>query len=192
MNQTAVLEPVPMAAPAAPSDDILFEIIDGKIMELPPMSAYAVRIASSLARKLGNFAEANNLGEAVHEVLFRLPLERDRNRRPDAAFVSYQRWPKDRPMPIGGNAWDVAPDLAVEVISPTDLAEELFDKTAEYFQAGVRLVWHVYPRLRFVQVYESLTFARGLTAADELDGGAVLPGFRIPVAALFPEATASP
>ena len=96
--------------------------------------------------------------------------------------------PRTDPCPSSDNAWDVAPDLAVEVVSPTDLAEELMDKVAEYFQAGVRLVWVVYPRLRLIHVYESLTQVRGLTAADELDGGAVLPGFRTPVAALFPEA----
>ena len=155
------------------------------------MSAYAVRVAFNLARRLANFAESKNLGEAVGEVLFHLPLERKRIRRPDAAFVSYQRWPKDRPMPLAGNAWDVAPDLAVEVISPTDLIEEVMDKIAEYFQAGVRLVWVVYPRLRMIQVYESPTRISILTSADELDGGNVLPGFRTPVAALFPE-TAPP
>jgi len=189
MNPTAVLEPVLVTPPTATDDEALFEIIDGKRVELPPMSAYAVRVSFRIASVVGQFAQANNLGEAAHEEIFRLPLDRDRNRRPDAAFISYQRWPKDRPMPLQGNSWDVAPDLAVEVVSPTDLVEELFDKVAEYFQAGVRLVWLVYPRLRLVQVYESLTQARGLSAADELDGGAVLPGFRTPVVALFPEAT---
>ena len=71
-----------------------------------------------------------NLGEVVGEVLFRLPLEEDagRNRRPDVAYVSFDRWPADRPMPGRDNAWDVVPDLAVEVISPTDLAQETLQK----------------------------------------------------------------
>ncbi len=188
MSSTAILDPV-LATPAPVADDeALYEIIDGQRVELPPMSAYAVRVSFRIASVIGRFAEANGLGEAAHEEIFRLPLERDRNRRPDAAFVSYERWPKGRPMPLVGNAWEVAPDLAVEVLSPTDLVEELMEKVAEYFQAGVRLVWVVSPRLRMIQVYESLTQIRILTAADELDGGAVLPGFRTPVAALFPEA----
>lgn len=188
MSSTAVLDPAPSPSVPVADDDAFYEIVDGQRVEPPPISQYAVRVAFVLARKIGNFAESQNLGEGVHEVLFRLPLDRDRNRRPDAAFVSYERWPQGRPMPLAGNAWDVAPDLAVEVISPTDLVEELMDKVAEYFQAGVRLVWVVSPRLRLIQVYESLTQLRILTAADELDGGAVLPGFRTPVAALFPEA----
>jgi Uma2 family endonuclease len=190
MTPTVVLDPIPALTPAAFDDEALFEIINGERVELQ-MSAYAVRVAFNIARRLANFAESKNIGEAVGEVLFHLPLERKRIRRPDAAFVSYQRWAKDRPMPLAGNAWEVAPDLAVEVVSPTDLIEEVMDKLAEYFQAGVRLVWVVYPRLRMIQVYESLTQTSILTSADELDGGNVLPGFRTPVAVLFPE-TAPP
>ena len=85
------------------------------------------------------------------------------------------------------NAWEVAPDLAVEVVSPTDRAEDVMEKVTEYFQAGVELVWIIYPRLQLVYVYESLVKVRGLNAADTLDGGNVLPGFHIPVATLFPE-----
>ncbi len=102
--------------------------------------------------------------------------------------MSLERWPKDRPIPGEGNAWDVVPDLAVEVVSPNDNAEELLIKADEYFRAGVRMVWIVYPRQRLVFVYESLTQVRGLTRADVLDGGAVLPGFRLPLQELFPEA----
>ena len=84
--------------------------------------------------------------------------------------------------------WDVTPDLVAEVVTLEERADDLMDKIADYFEAGVRLVWVLYPWLPVVYVYESLTRVRGLTAADELDGGAVLPGFRTPVAALFPEA----
>jgi Uma2 family endonuclease len=133
------------------------------------------------------FASTHPRGRPYPEMLFRLPLNGSRNRRPDVAFVTFERWPKDRVMPLTDNAWDVVPDLAVEVISPTDLVYELMQKIAEYFQAGVRLIWVVYPPERLVYVYEALTQVRILTLADELDGGAVLPGFRLPVAKLFPE-----
>ncbi len=190
MNSTAVLEPVLATPPPLRDDETPYEIIDGARVELPPMSIYAVVTATELSRKLGNHGEAQNLGRAVTDGLFRLPLARDRNRnrQPDVAFLTYARWPKERPLSLVVNAWDVVPDLAVEIVSPTDRVEELFEKIAEYFEAGVSLVWVLFPNLQMVQVYESLTRVHGLTAADELDGGAVLPGFRTSVAGLFPEA----
>ncbi len=183
----------PVAAPIVVGDtgeEALYEIIDGQRVELPPMSAYASRVASRLGSGLNRFAGEHDLGEAVTEVLFRLPLETSRNRRPDVAFVSYQRWPKDRPQPISDNAWDVVPDLGVEVISPNDLAEEVMQKLQEYFQAGVRLVWVVYPAQRVVYVYESFTRVSIRVGTEELDGGEVLPGFRLSLAKLFPEVPA--
>ncbi len=151
------------------------------------MSVYAGLVANAFGWNLAAHAGPQNLGRAVSEILFRLPLDPPRNRRPDVAFVSFARWPKDRPVSYRDNAWEVAPDLVVEVASPTDFAEELLEKTAEYFRAGVRLVWLAYPLIRLVYVYESLTQVRGLTVADELDGGSVPPGFRTPLCALFPE-----
>ncbi len=149
MAATALLESLDTAVHAEPGqlDAELFEIVDGQRIEVAPMSAYAAKITTRLATEINIFAWPAKRGEAVVEVLFRLPLTRDssRNRRPDAAFVSSQRWPSDRPQPIGDNAWDVVPDLAVEVISPTDSAEDLLEKVKEYFQAGVHLVWLVYP-----------------------------------------------
>lgn len=67
-----------------------------------------------------------------------------------------------------------------EVVSPSDLAEELHDKLSEYFAAGVKIVWVIYPTYRLVYVYESLR-------SVHIDGGSILPGFRIPIASLFPK-----
>jgi Uma2 family endonuclease len=183
----------PEALTAAPplGDDAAFEIIDGRRVELPPMSAYAVAIANELLKHLILYLHAHDSGRAVGEMLCHLPITPPRNRRPDLAYVSYQRGPRTRPIPERENAWDVVPDLAVEVVSPMDLAEDLMEKIDEYFRADVRQVWVVYPLRRLVQVYASLTAARGLTAADELDGGTVLPGFRLPLADLFPPTPAA-
>ena len=154
------------------------------------MSAFASRVATRLVTRIDVYAEAHDLGEAVNETLFRLPVPKDRNCRMDGAFVSYKRWPKGQPQRVRDNAWDVVPDLAIEVISPSDYVEDLLLRVEEYPRAGVLLVWVVYPSLRLLYVYESMTRIRALTAADELDGGTVLPGFRAPVASLFPEAVA--
>src|SRR5262245_8674735 len=121
-----------------PDQDVFFEVIDGRRVELPPMSAFAQLIASQLVRRAGAFADAHGLGEVVGEVLFALPAPVNRNRRPDVAFVSYQRFPQGGIIPPRENAWDVVPDLAVEVVSPTDFAGDLMEKVHEYFRAGVR------------------------------------------------------
>lgn len=81
--------------------------------------------------------------------------------------------------------WKVVPDLAVEIVSPNDLVEKLFEKIDEYFALGVKQVWVVSPSVEKVYVYESPAKARILTAADVLDGGALLPGFRLKIAELF-------
>jgi Uma2 family endonuclease len=167
-----------------------YEIIDGRRVQMPPVSAFASILASRITFAISFFLQGNQLGEAVTHTLFRLPLPRSRQRRPHGAFVSHGRWPKGQPQRIRDNAWDVVPDLAIEVVSPTDYAEDPLTKIDEYFRAGVSLVWVVYPSLRLIHIYETLTRVRGVTAADELDGGAVLPGFRVPVATLFPEAAA--
>ena len=100
------------------------------------------------------------------------------------AFVSYERWPKDRTLP-GTATWRVVPDLAVEVISPHDLAVEVLEKVDDYFRAGVRLVWVMYPRHRRVFVHTTPKSITVLDASDTLDGGDVLPGFQIHLTDLF-------
>ena len=168
-------------------DSPVYEVLNGEIVELPPMSFYANRIASRLVGMMWPHADTNRLGEVVGEVLFRLPLETDRhrNRRPDVAFVSYERWARGKPVSYRDNAWDVVPDLAVEVVSPNDCADELMEKTREYFEAGVRLVWIVYPRQRLVYVYDSFMSVRIVTAEASLDGGTVLPGVSVPLSDVF-------
>lgn len=151
------------------------------------MAIYSVWMASLIHEYLAVFARTQNLGRALSEALFHLPPPVNRDRRPDVAFVSYQRWSKNRSVPRTGNAWDVVPNLNVEVVSPTDAAEELQDKIEEYFRVGVELVWVVYPPQGKIFVYRSTTQVQVLTIKDELDGGTVLPGFRLPLSELFAE-----
>jgi Uma2 family endonuclease len=189
MAATALLESPDAAVrpESEPWDDDSFEIVDGQRIEIAPMSAYAGKIASRLVRKLGVFADDQQLGEVVGEVLFRLPLTQDsgRNRKPDVAFVSSRRWPPDRPQPLGDNAWDVVPELTIEVASPTDSGTDLLGKVREYFQAGVRLVWIVYPCQRCIHVFEAWDRIRVVTESDTVDGSEVLPGFHLPLDRLF-------
>jgi Uma2 family endonuclease len=178
---------VPRSPAAVRSDDEpLYEIIDGQRVELPPMSILASRVASRLMGKMGVFLERNPLGEALTETLVRLPLPVDRNRRPDLAFVSAQRIASAPPQPRSDEAWDIVPELMVEVVNPDDLVEEIMERLEEYWAAGTQLVWVVYPAQRIVHVYESPRQVRIVGEAEELEGGGVLPGLRIPIATLFP------
>jgi Uma2 family endonuclease len=167
-------------------DEALYEVIDGLRVELP-MSTENELLSNELHLELGIYARSKRNGWALHETLFELPLEgRQRRRRPDIAFLSFDRWAADRQPPTGVNALPVAPDVAVEFISPSEFGFEILDKLFEYFEAGVRQVWLVYPRHRLVQVYDSIEQTKGFREPHELDGGEVLPGFRIKVSTLFP------
>ena len=191
MATTAELETLEVAtpAPAMPHGEAFYEFVDGRWIEKPPMSYLAGLVATELAGDLSTHIrqQTPRPGLLAVEVLFRIPLTNDssRKRRPDVAFVSSGRWPIDRPRSPDEDAWDVVPDLAVEVVSPSDITKNLLGKVKEYFQAGVRLVWVVYPVQRCIHVYEAWTRIRVVTESDILDGGEVLPGFRQTLDRLF-------
>jgi len=180
-----------MSLPPAPSGaefldaDGLYEVVGGE--RVPPQlpGAYGARLASWLMCTLSEFAEPRKLGEAVCQMLFRLPLAEGNCRRPDVAFVSAERV-RASSLTMTDEAWPAVPDLAVEVIGPNELAECVAARIADYFRAGVRVVWVVSPRLRLVHVFKSLTQVRGLQGSDAIDGGPVLPSFKLPVSDLFP------
>ena len=182
----------PASRQAAAAEEALYEIVNGQRVELPPMGVYASLIASWLHVEMGSFVRAGRLGILAIETLFILDAERDLRRRPDIAFVSARTWPLERAIPEEGD-WEVVPDLAVEVSSPNDRLDHVLAKIREYFAFGVRQVWLVVPSMEYVLIFDSSTQARILTAADELDGGSLLPGFRLPLASLFrPQTQADP
>ncbi len=174
----------PLADPMLNGEDTFYEVVNGQRVEKPLMGFFEIGLANFLLEYLMPFVRANQLGRCRMETLFLIDAVLGLERRPDVAFVSYQRWAKNRKMPRT-NSWAVVPDLAVEIISPSNLAEGMAVKIQEYFRAGVELVWVLYPTLGQVYVYESPTQVRILKKEDELDGGQVLPGFRLPIAALF-------
>jgi len=165
------------------SSDVLYEIIDG-VCVAKVVGLIESFIANTLAARLQPFCRDKRLGFVVLQALFEIPNSGN-DRKPDVAFVSFARWPADKPVPRV-NAWPVAPDLAVEVISPTDKAFDVIEKVQEYFAGGVRQVWHVYSHIEQVFIFDSLTAVRGLTRADELTAEPVVPGFRMPMSELFP------
>lgn len=162
----------------------LYEVVDGRVVEKPPMGSYESELASILQEILGPFARSRGLGRVLTEMIFDLRPAVDRQRRPDVAFVSASSCPLHLRAPKVA-AWAVVPELAVEIVSPTNPATEILAKVEEYFLAGSRAVWVVYPELAKLYAYDSPTSVRVLAPGDDLDGGAILPGFRVPVADLF-------
>lgn len=182
MAASTALTSTPPAEPFV-ADEPLYEVLYGERKEQEPMGALQVTLANVLSHHMLTFALQNKLGLVVTEVLFILDEQQNLKRRPDVAFVSYPRWP-DKTVP-NAEAWNVVPDLAVEVISPSNLAEDVEAKIAQYFEAGVRLVWVLYPETGHLHVYDSARKSRILEASEEVDGGDVLAGFRLRIQDLF-------
>ena len=169
--------------PTTISDEMLYEVVDGRIVQ-KTVGVYEVEIANILTQFLGNFARTHGLGRAVVEMIFIIDRDRNLQRRPDVAFVSHARWPVQRRAPKSA-VWDLVPDLVVEVVNPSNTADQVQEKIHEYFMARVSRVWVVYPRQKEVYVYASPTQIEVLQLGQELDGGDLVPGFRLPLAALF-------
>ena len=165
-------------------EDRLCELIDGTLVE-KTVGAYESYLAVALICLLGDFVKRNNLGIVLGEAGM-MRLAPGLVRIPDVSFISFGRLPGRRvprePIP------DLVPDLAIEVISRRNTRQEMDRKLRDYFTAGVRLVWYVYhtPR-REVWAYVSPTEYTVVREGETLDGGAVLPGFRVALADLFAE-----
>lgn len=133
---------------------------------------------------VGGFVRAHNLGRiCTAETGFRLRRNPDTVRAPDFAFVARGRITVEMDQT---RFLDLAPDLAVEVISPGNLAREIAEKVQGYLEAGVRLIWLAYPSTLTIVVHRPGGISRTLSADDELHGEDVLPGFSCRVADLFP------
>ena len=138
-----------------------------------------------LSVRIANYVIDNGLGIVTAAetgfILERNPDGRDTVRGLDIAFLGRARVPAVLP----DNLMDVVPDLAVEVISPSNEAADIRLKIRQLLDAGTALVWIVYPDLRIVDVH-TRDGARTLNTADSLSGGDVLPGFEVPVREIFP------
>lgn len=162
--------------------DSLYEIIDGQRVE-KVMSLFANRWAAIVYFYLQRYALESKNGTPCLETLFKLPGV-NRERRPDVSYITSQSWPIDRPIPRG-DAWQFAPDLAIEIVSPRNYSEDVIGKVNEYFQAGSKQVWVIWPRERKFYIYLSPDAIRCLKPTDHLEGGDLLPGFRLSMAELF-------
>jgi Uma2 family endonuclease len=166
-----------------PDDGKRYELVEGELREMAPAGARHGRTAMKLASRLDRHAESNSLGIVLAaETGFKISRNPDTVRAPDVSFVARERVPPTGP-PEG--YWELAPDLAVEVVSPNDTAADVQSKVQMWLESGVRLVWVVYPETRSVVAYESLKEISTFTARDILSGGEVVSGFESPVAGIF-------
>jgi Uma2 family endonuclease len=174
----------PLPDPYSEGDgDRLFEVVRGRRVE-KTMGLVQNRIAAILYGFLAPFCRQHNLGHVDIEAPFSIPNSGN-DRKPDVAFVSFQKWAKERPLP-DVNAWPIAPDLAVEVVSPSDRAFDVLEKVHEYFNGGVQQVWQIYSNVKQAWIYASPSKIRIHTTSDMLCGDPIVPGFQIAVADLFP------
>src|SRR5207244_2718961 len=131
-----------MPEPAALPEEVLYEVANGQEVERAALSPELLGIASHIVRSLSAFVAESRTGTALTGASFALDRARDLRRRPDVAFVSADRWPLDRPI-LMNESWPMTPDLAIEVIRPSDRFVTVMDRVTEYFDHGVREVWLV-------------------------------------------------
>ena len=167
-----------------PADDgRRYELVRGELQEMAPTGGSHGKVAFTIASIIATHIRGKDIGEGfTAEAGFVIGRNPDSVRAPDVAFVSKERLGGGR---VPDGFVEVAPDLAVEVVSPSDTAAAMNAKVEEYFNAGTRLVWVVYPATRSVMVYRSLREIEVLHEGAELDGRPVFNDFGSPVGDLF-------
>jgi Uma2 family endonuclease len=157
-----------------------YEMVNGQPEAREMGSSRHSGVGTRLVIRMGMHVENNKLG-AVYgpDATFQIGKK---ERMPDVSFLSAARIPEEGE---SDKKWDVAPDLAAEVISPNETWEKVNDKILEYFDAGVRQVWLISLKHRRVYVYDSTNLVRILTEEDELASEELLPGFRCRISELF-------
>ncbi len=166
-----------------PRGQYRYELINGDLITMSPSSHDHGRITMRLAAPLAQFVWEQELGEAYGaETGFQLTFDPDTVLAPDVAYISAKRL-KD----IGPTRgyWPAAPDLAVEVLSPSERKSRVETKIAKWFSFGTIQVWIVNPKTETVTVYRSATNAVTFSIADTLEADDLLPGFRMAVKRLF-------
>jgi Uma2 family endonuclease len=160
-----------------------FELVDGELVELSPSNDLHHAIVEIVYDVLRDHVRQHNLGlvrfDGLAYVIKRGP---NQVRVPDVSFVAWDRVPESSPLE---RFWEGAPTLAVEVVCPTDRANDIQERVQDYSEAGTRQVWVLWPSRRTVTVDDAGGGVRQLGPEASLDGGNVLPGFSVRVGDLF-------
>jgi Uma2 family endonuclease len=162
-------------------EGVHYELDEGELlMEASPAARHNL-VRQRIAMKLTQFVESNRLGIVLEEMDFR--LGRDTVRNPDVAFVTKEHLKK---IDLDASPIDGAPALAVEVISPSNTAQDIAKKTQQYLEAGSSCVWLVYPNpsMRFVETHSGNGVHR-MREPEELKDETLLPGFALSLSYIF-------
>jgi Uma2 family endonuclease len=165
--------------------DVRRELVDGEVIEMAPTGGLHGTVTRRVCQRLGEHVDAHGGGEVlVGDVGFvlALPSDPERVRAPDVAFIATARLPEGR-VPQGFIRG--APDMAVEVLSPSDNPVDVQQRVRDWLEGGARLVWVIAPQARSATVYRPDGSARLVREPEALDGEDVLPGLGIPLADLF-------
>lgn len=165
---------------ALPDDDNRYELDEGTLIVMPPPKREHGLVVLEISALIRNHVRASDLGEVVAEIGYLLRENPDTVRAPDVSFTA-----KARVVPRTDEYDRVPPDLAVEVASPGNTTEDMIEKIEQFFDAGVRQVWVLYPKRRVVYVYISRDDVKILRGEVVLQGGDILPGFEVKVSDIF-------
>ncbi|MEK0190759.1 Uma2 family endonuclease [Microcoleus anatoxicus] len=160
-----------------------YEIVNGELIDMGNSGAKHGYICSILMILLGGYVHIQKLG-AMFDSSTAFKMKSGNKRSPDVSFMAKERLQGLDELPDG--FLEGAPDLAVEILSPSNTVAEIHDKLVEYFENGARLVWVIHPQEQYVLVYRSSQEPdRLLKSTDSLDGEEIVSGFTLPVAELF-------
>jgi Uma2 family endonuclease len=165
-----------------PDDSTLYELSRGMLVCMSPSSYVPGRIAGRIMTRLFTFVDVHQLGECGSaDTGFRLASDPDTVRAPDAWFIRASRIPAEE---VAG-FFPGPPDLAVEVISPSDRFRDVVLKVRDYLEAGTPLVWAIDAQSRVTAVFRPGQPVRFLDEDGVLDGEDVLPGFSLSLREVF-------
>jgi Uma2 family endonuclease len=169
--------------PFLPSREGPCELVGGRLVRSPPHGETHGLVAGEALYRLYRFVREHGLGRVYSTGTgFVLARDPDTVRGPDVAFVSAERL---APPGCRGFYFEGAPDLVVEVITPDDADPDVAPKVRDYLDAGARAVWVVDTALQSLTVHRSGRPPESFSRNDTVDGGAAVPGYRLPVREIF-------
>ena len=163
-----------------PKDGRKYELVDGEIVVSPAGMLHA-EIVINIVHIIATYLDENRIGKVYGDNMG-LIFPNGNLRSPDVSFIRMEKLPEGKsPVTFG----EMVPDLAVEVLSPSDSPRHVAQKIGEFLEYGAALVWLVDPQARTVTVYRSLSQTQQFTAGDTISAEPVLPGFGCVISRFF-------